>query len=150
VLSSVTTGADSSGRTVRGVRGIVSFGAGRYRQFGEFFPSGRAGTGSTGNTSAECKGDSVVIAVISVPENDFFFDFVRQLTEWIRKARPTKDGSVPQFTYQVFFMKKLWTNTVPGRDRNADLIFHYHQVRNVVYCCIRCDQLLYCAANQLI
>lgn len=65
--------------------------------------------------------------VISVPENDFFFDFVRQLTEWIRKARPNKDGSVPQFTYQVFFMKKLWTNTVPGRDRNADLIFHYHQ-----------------------
>ena len=66
--------------------------------------------------------------MISVPETDFFFDFVRQLTEWIRKARPSRDGVVPQFTYQVFFMKKLWTNTVPGRDRNADLIFHYHQV----------------------
>jgi hypothetical protein len=24
-------------------------------------------------------------------------------------------------------MKKLWTNTVPGKDRNADVIFHFHQ-----------------------
>ncbi|XP_051159362.1 myosin-VIIa [Leptopilina boulardi] len=65
--------------------------------------------------------------VISVPEGDFFFDFVRHLTDWIRKARPSRDGTSPQFTYQVFFMKKLWTNTVPGKDRNADLIFHFHQ-----------------------
>ncbi|KAG8179990.1 hypothetical protein JTE90_007958 [Oedothorax gibbosus] len=65
--------------------------------------------------------------IISVPEGDFFFDFVRHLTDWIRKARPTRDGSIPQFTYQVFFMKKLWTNTVPGKDRNADIIFHFHQ-----------------------
>lgn len=36
-------------------------------------------------------------------------------------------GSTPQFTYQVFFMKKLWTNTIPGKDRNADVIFHFHQ-----------------------
>ena len=65
--------------------------------------------------------------VISVPESDFFFDFVRYLTDWIKKARPTRDGTVPQFTYQVFFMKKLHSNTVPGKDINADTIFHYHQ-----------------------
>jgi hypothetical protein len=37
-------------------------------------------------------------------------------------------GQPPSFTYQVFFMKKLWTNTVPGKDKQADIIFHYHQV----------------------
>ena len=62
-----------------------------------------------------------------MPERDFFFDFVRHLTDWIKKARPTRDGSTPQFSYQVFFMKKLWTNTVPGKDRNADNIFNFHQ-----------------------
>lgn len=78
-----------------------------------------------------CEGFSLFVKiadkVISVPEADFFFDFVRHLTDWIKKARPSRDGAVPQFTYQVFFMKKLWTNTVPGKDRNADLIFHFHQ-----------------------
>ena len=37
------------------------------------------------------------------------------------------EGSIPQFTYQVFFMRKLWSNTVPGKDRMADIIFHYYQ-----------------------
>ena len=31
--------------------------------------------------------------VISVPEGDFFFDFVRHLTDWIKKARPSRDGN---------------------------------------------------------
>lgn len=29
--------------------------------------------------------------------------------------------------YQLFFMKKLWINTVPGRDKNADQIFYFPQ-----------------------
>jgi myosin-7 len=31
--------------------------------------------------------------VISVPEGDFFFDFVRHLTDWIKRARPSRDGT---------------------------------------------------------
>ena len=29
--------------------------------------------------------------------------------------------------YQVYFKKKIWINTVIGRDRIADVMFHYHQ-----------------------
>jgi myosin-7 len=64
--------------------------------------------------------------VISVPEADFFFDFVRHLTEWLRRARQHKDSG-PSLSYKVFFMKKLWVNTTIGKDKKADIIFHYHQ-----------------------
>lgn len=70
---------------------------------------------------------AMYFAVISVPEGDFFFDFVRHLTDWIMKARQGNNAPTPM-SYQVFFMKKLWTSTVPGKDINADIMFHYHQV----------------------
>lgn len=35
----------------------------------------------------------LVFQVISVPDGDFFFDFVRHLTDWIKKARHVKDGN---------------------------------------------------------
>ncbi|TTI30672.1 Unconventional myosin-VIIa [Bagarius yarrelli] len=42
--------------------------------------------------------------VISVPEGDFFFDFVRHLTDWIKKARPAKDDLMITYTnyYRMF------------------------------------------------
>uniref|UniRef100_A0A0R3RZD1 SSD domain-containing protein n=1 Tax=Elaeophora elaphi TaxID=1147741 RepID=A0A0R3RZD1_9BILA len=61
--------------------------------------------------------------VISIPDSEFFFDFLRQLFEWMHP----KNGTIFNFSYQLFFMKKLWVNTVPGEDRIADLIFHYPQ-----------------------
>ena len=35
----------------------------------------------------------VMDKVISVPDGDFFFDFVRHITDWIRKGRPITEGS---------------------------------------------------------
>jgi myosin-7 len=65
--------------------------------------------------------------VISVPEGDFFFDFVRHLTEWLKKTKQGAGSQASNLTYQVFFMRKLWANTVVGKDAAADYIFHYHQ-----------------------
>merc|ERR1712070_1366379 len=65
--------------------------------------------------------------VISVPEGDFFFDFVRHLTEWLKKTKQGSGAAPGSLTYQVFFMRKLWANTVVGSDPQADAIFHYHQ-----------------------
>lgn len=68
--------------------------------------------------------------VISVPDGDFFFDFVRHLTEWLKKTQAAANIKVnpnEKYTYLVYFMKKLWSTTVVGKDPNADCIFHYHQ-----------------------
>uniref|UniRef100_A0A8C9R3J4 Si:ch73-194h10.2 n=1 Tax=Scleropages formosus TaxID=113540 RepID=A0A8C9R3J4_SCLFO len=64
--------------------------------------------------------------VLSLNETDYFFDSLRQITDWSKFGRRTRDGPV-SVTYMVFFMRKLWFNVIPGRDLEADLIFHYPQ-----------------------
>ncbi|KAM7012802.1 unconventional myosin-VIIb [Tautogolabrus adspersus] len=65
--------------------------------------------------------------VLSLNDTDYFFDSLRQITDWSKKAKRIKDGGPVNIPYLVFFMRKLWFNVVPGRDTEADLIFHFPQ-----------------------
>ncbi|KAM9614023.1 unconventional myosin-VIIb [Morphnus guianensis] len=65
--------------------------------------------------------------VISQNEADYFFDSLRQVTDWNRRNKPGKDGGAMSVAYEVYFMRKLWLNVTPGKDLKADSIFHYHQ-----------------------
>ncbi|XP_036740230.2 unconventional myosin-VIIb isoform X1 [Manis pentadactyla] len=65
--------------------------------------------------------------VISQKEGDFFFDSLRQVSDWVKRNKPQKEGAPVTLPYQVYFMRKLWLNVTPGKDVNADTILHYHQ-----------------------
>ncbi|XP_069473976.1 unconventional myosin-VIIb [Ambystoma mexicanum] len=65
--------------------------------------------------------------ILGQNEPDYFFDSLRDLNDFIRKNKPSKDGISVAADYQLFFMRKLWMNVIPGKDRKADCIFHYHQ-----------------------
>lgn len=66
--------------------------------------------------------------VISVPENCFIFDFIYDLLQWVKSNMPSRNNDQPvQLHYQLFFMKKLWVNYVPGRDSIADEFFYFYQ-----------------------
>ncbi|KAM9385653.1 unconventional myosin-VIIb [Pholidichthys leucotaenia] len=65
--------------------------------------------------------------VLSLNDTDYFFDSLRQITDWSKKAKRIRDAGPVNIAYLVFFMRKLWFNVVPGRDIEADLIFHFPQ-----------------------
>ncbi|XP_011472695.1 unconventional myosin-VIIb [Oryzias latipes] len=65
--------------------------------------------------------------VISLNDTDYFFDSLRQITDWSKKSKQMKDGGPVNIPYLVFFMRKLWFNVIPGKDTQADLIFHFPQ-----------------------
>ncbi|XP_056420651.1 unconventional myosin-VIIb isoform X2 [Hyla sarda] len=64
--------------------------------------------------------------VISLNEQEYFYDALRQLNDYIRKSRPTT-GAPTFASFQLYFMRKLWVSVQPGKDIKADTIFHYHQ-----------------------
>ncbi|CAB1323734.1 unnamed protein product, partial [Coregonus sp. 'balchen'] len=52
--------------------------------------------------------------VLSLNDSDYFFDSLRQITDWSKKAKSVKEGGGPMnMTYLVFFMRKLWFNELP-------------------------------------
>ncbi|TRY58652.1 hypothetical protein DNTS_024794 [Danionella cerebrum] len=65
--------------------------------------------------------------VLSLNETDYFFDSLRQITDWSKKIKRVNPGGPLNVSYTVFFMRKLWFNIIPGRDLEADIIFHYPQ-----------------------
>ncbi|CAH1185102.1 unnamed protein product [Phyllotreta striolata] len=66
--------------------------------------------------------------VFSFPPEQFFYDFLSELVQWIRRTKPSWGSAIQiQAQYQIYFMKKLWVRTVPEKDHYADQIFHYHQ-----------------------
>nr|XP_061834366.1 unconventional myosin-VIIa-like [Nerophis lumbriciformis] len=80
---------------------------------------------------ASAEGFSIFIKtrdkVLSLNDSDYFFDSLRQITDWSKNAKLNKDAGQVNVSYLVFFMKKLWFNIIPGRDLEADLIFHFPQ-----------------------
>lgn len=67
--------------------------------------------------------------VVSVPEDFFIFDFISELVNFIKETQMTsrtKENHV-RIDYQLFFLKKLWVNFAPGRDKVADETFYFYQ-----------------------
>ncbi|KAI6218245.1 hypothetical protein M3Y95_01169700 [Aphelenchoides besseyi] len=63
--------------------------------------------------------------VISMPESEYFFDQIAQISKWIQSNFANKlPTTMP--SYQILFMRKLWIDVKTGEDPAMD-VFHYHQ-----------------------
>ncbi|KAK1786290.1 hypothetical protein P4O66_017991, partial [Electrophorus voltai] len=65
--------------------------------------------------------------VVSMNDQQYFFDNLKQLTDAPKKGKKTKEGSLAVVPYLVLFLRKLWFNVLPGKDLTADLTFHFPQ-----------------------
>ncbi|KAF7233146.1 hypothetical protein EG68_08541 [Paragonimus skrjabini miyazakii] len=63
----------------------------------------------------------------SIPDDAYFFDFIRAITDWVKEKRGVSEGVYVQPTYQLFFIQKLWIDIVPGEDPKADQLFYFPQ-----------------------
>ncbi|CAD5229250.1 unnamed protein product [Bursaphelenchus okinawaensis] len=59
--------------------------------------------------------------VMSLPEKDYIFDYLRMLGELMKPTEPRT------LTYKLLMMKKIWTHVNPGEDVNGDLVLHFPQ-----------------------
>ncbi|XP_060754217.1 unconventional myosin-VIIa [Neoarius graeffei] len=65
--------------------------------------------------------------VVSMNEEEYFFDNLKDLTDTPKKGKKTKEATPVIVPYLVLFMRKLWFNVIPGKDLKADLMFHFPQ-----------------------
>ncbi|KHJ40320.1 phage tail component protein [Trichuris suis] len=74
----------------------------------------------------DVKGFALFIKVNEkMSSDDFFFDFIRCVNDMSRKSRTADEKRT--FEYQIYMMRKLWVDVVAGKDRQADIVFHYPQ-----------------------
>ncbi|XP_022288159.2 myosin-VIIa-like [Crassostrea virginica] len=76
--------------------------------------------------------------VISATDGDFFLDSLTNVELfWAKQTRSHRSsvtesnsgssGFTAPSTVHVFFLKKLWVNSEPGKNKNADSMFHFPQ-----------------------
>lgn len=64
----------------------------------------------------------------SIPDETYIFDFIYEMSEYTRENQPKRaQENQVKIQYQIYFMKKIWINCVPGKDKTADRMFYYHQ-----------------------
>lgn len=65
--------------------------------------------------------------VFSLPDDYHIFDFITEINDWMNINLPTRAAEKMVCQYQLFFLKKLWLNCMPGKDKIADEIFYFYQ-----------------------
>ncbi|XP_054889758.1 unconventional myosin-VIIa-like isoform X2 [Poeciliopsis prolifica] len=65
--------------------------------------------------------------MMSLDEDKYFFDSLRQPPDVTKKGKKVKEVNQPNAPLLVVYRRKLWFNVIPGKDLIADLTFHYPQ-----------------------